>query len=111
MKKLGIMAAAAAALSMGMAMHAPQPTIKQNAQTRVETATSQQSNAQRSQNANMEQVTKQVAMDVKYLMNGNGYGYRSFGTPPHIYGRYLLMTGKNKYNNRKAKHYGKANCI
>lgn len=111
MKKLGIMAAAAAALATCMGVHAPQPTIKSNTKTRIENATRQQSDAQRSMSTNALKVTQYAGMDVKYLLDGYASGFRSYDTHPYIYGRYLLMSGKNKYNDRRAKHYAKTNHV
>jgi len=54
-------------------------------------------------------VQQNLAMMNPYIgLGGDGLYYRGDGgLSPKEYGIYLLRSGKNKYNNRKRKHYAK----
>lgn len=83
--------------------------VAESQQTTVQTAQTQRSNVNRGQQGNT--ISQRVAQTAyRDLIRHPGSGLAFFndcGLSPHVYGLYLLRTGKNKYNDRKRKHYAK----
>lgn len=110
-KKLGMGIAAATLAAMGglgpTAMETAQ-TIAEVNQTTVQQAQGQRAQAnQGQQNAVSQQKTAQSGIQQNYLPYSD-YGYMNdCGMSPKEYGLYLLRSGKNKYNDRRRKHWAK----
>lgn len=110
-KKL-MMGVAAAALG---AVGGLGPTSMETAQTIVEVnqTTVQQAQGQRAQanqgqqNAVSQQKTAQSGTQQNYLPYNDYVYVNDCGLSPKEYGLYLLRSGKNKYNDRRRKHWAK----
>lgn len=110
-KKL-MMGMAAAALGMVGGLG---PTAVETAQTIAQSETVVEAQAPQrnvnqgqSQNAIAQNKTAQSGIQQNYLPYSDRAYYSQPGLTPKEYGLYLLRSGKNKYNDRKRKHYAKA---
>lgn len=112
-KKLGIMAAAAAAIAGGLVSS---PSGQEVAKTALDNslkveAESPQQYMNRAQQQAMRALgrTIQNAASQVYALGGGASNafLRGYGIRPKEYGLRLARSGKNKYNNRRNKHYKK----
>ena len=111
LKAAGMAIAAAGAIGLGT-MTSP---VGQEVVNAVQnTQTIQQGQQGKQARANQQQTTPQqvkvaVSSQAVYLPYRPGDRvYGKLSMTPKEYGIYLMMTGKNKQNARKAKHYAKA---
>lgn len=107
----GIALAAAGAVGLaGVSSPAGQEVMTAVQNTQVVQRAPQQRTVRTSQPVQFEtQARHQVSARPMYmpaLLDPKVYGYGSL--PPKEYGLYLSMSGKNKYNKRKALHLAKA---
>lgn len=110
-KKLGIGVAAAALAAVGglgpTAMETAQ-TIAEVNQTTVQQAQGQRAQANQGQQNAVSQRASQNVIQQKYTEPLHpDYYYANSGMSPKEYGLYLLRSGKNKYNDRRRKHWAK----
>lgn len=110
-KKL-MMGMAAAALGMVGGLG---PTAVETAQTIAQSETvieaqAPQRNVNQGQQSNAvtQRASQQAVRDYNRMPDLPPVYYSDCGLSPKEYGLYLLRTGKNKYNDRKRKHYAKA---
>lgn len=109
---LGTIAAATLAVAGGLASS---PTGQQLVQTAVDNSTKIEQQQQRYNNNTQQQQAQQSRQVTRANMSMNPYlptggGLRLFGgggISPKEYGIWLRMTGKDKQNKRKRKHYAK----
>ena len=106
------MMAAAAVLGGLTSSPSGQQVINQAAQAEQQIEQKTQTNRAVNQGQQAAQRTpgKTVSNTVTnpYIPTGGNYGgFVDAGVPPKVHGEYLLRTGKNKYNARKAKHFAK----
>jgi hypothetical protein len=108
---LGTIAAATLAVAGGLASS---PTGQQLVQTAVDNSTKIEQQQQRYNNNTQQQaqqsrqVTRANVIMNPYLPTGGGLRlFGGGGISPKEYGIWLRMTGKDKQNKRKRKHYAK----
>ena len=114
-KKLFTAMAGIAAIAGGL-MSSPsgQQIVEQNVDRQGQQVTKQTQSrnaVNQSQQASQRAQTNRVSQSLTnpYSPFGGGMYYGSgYGLSPKEYGEYLMRTGKNKYNQRKRKHYAKA---
>ena len=111
MKTAGMAIAAAASVGLaGVSSPAGQEvlTAAQNTQVVQKAPQARQARAQQqsTQQAPQKVVVSSQAVYLPYRPGDRVYG--KFTMTPKEYGEYLMRTGKNKQNARKAKHYAKA---
>ena len=112
-KNLGVLAAAAAAIAGGLVSS---PSGQEVAKTVLDNSTkveaeSPQQYINRTQQQAMRALgrTIQNAAAQVYALGGgaSNANLRGYGICPKEYGLWLNQSGKNKYNNRRNKHYKK----
>lgn len=112
-KKIAMGVAAAALGALGglgpTAVETAQTMVEVN-QTTIQQAQGQRAQANQGQQTAVSQRAQQNMIQQKYTEPSHGHYYLDAGLSPKEYGLYLLRSGKNKYNDRKRKHYAKAYC-